>query len=1039
MPTRGLFFSKSQHSRLGAGSALLSLLRLFLPLVLTFETLGLIGSNRTAHAQMPGLGMGWFLNPEGSRLFPQSVIYPRHPGKPDPRWKAFDWHYVDRSVERSAYRLYFYDVSESLHDTQPYWTGEFAAPIIELQIRQLAQDFQFWPQQRFDYLLFSSYREFQQANLFFIEEGVQGVTSTQEPTMAIPYWGERETFRHISHHELTHQFQVQKILELGKSRMTPAQAWIPLWFIEGMAEYYSRRGIDAEARALLRDLWFSSESSEDRDDLLDFFQPGPLDFQHVYKLGQLKNAFLEEQYGKSTIQKVLDQASKRIGEADLPDFAAVVLQITGVTREDLQKQWRQFFSAQITQNFEIAQDLEAFKALTQKSEHIDHYAVSPQGRWLLTREVDVLTGAVAIYLSSLKSATKKAEARTSSRTEILHDRQSSAASLYFFQAPNLAITESQLAILVLSSEGPEIELRTLSKRGDTGTPSRIKLQGYGLVQAHSPAFSPDGKSLVFIGVSRKGWQNLYVLDQNAQVRRLTRGASSWRRPQWTEEGILVCSDRDSGTDEYRVSLVDPKTGAFRVLLEPEWGHERFEQAVASRPSKEIFLQSTNGDGQQLYRWTPNTGLRLLTRVRTLMTQPTVVEGEAPGQRLLALGLKAGNYRLYELDPRQWLEVTRSQVLETNSEIPSATPNSRALPREWTSAPGTNVRPFAAKDVQRYRSFRGTGTRVEDLSAFFSSGSAFGFGGTVSDLMRDQILSGEFVRLSSAGVTHASLFLTNEKGRSTWTVGAYTTQQSRLDALFDGSSTRLYDYREAGILGGIQYPTGTTSYWGGVLRFGSAKRENFSDASRSADWNALNPGREWVIAPSINYGFDQIQYELYSGPLRGFGFLIDAQTDYFPKRGYASERLRLDVAHYQQLWGRSLLALQGLAGFSFNWTEGPDFRNPFFVSSDDIFRAYSFGDDRLRGNYLLGAKAELRFPLGAVFGFEPLRGLGAIDYGSIWREFPKVASGISASSSLGFALNLPPISFSFLASRPLRIAEGIQESSVIHFTLRYLYL
>ncbi|NDD92378.1 hypothetical protein EBZ37_09865, partial [bacterium] len=273
----------------------------------------------------------------------------------------------------------------------------------------------------------------------------------------------------------------------------------------------------------------------------------------------------------------------------------------------------------------------------------------------------------------------------------------------------------------------------------------------------------------------------------------------------------------------------------------------------------------------------------------------------------------------------------------------------------------------------------------------------------------------------------------------WTLGAYTTRQTRLDALFDGDVTRLYDHREYGLLGGFQYPLGAYEYITTLLRVGGVRRDNFSDSTLAEAWNSVNPGTELLLSPVLTFGFDQIQYELYSGPIRGFGLLVEAQTDYFPGRSYASERLRLDVAQYQQLWGRTLLAIQGMAGFSFNLTDGPDFRNPFLVSSDDMFRAYSFADDRLRGNYLLGVKTEFRFPIGEIFGFEPLRGIVSADYGSIWRKLSSIGSGLTSSWSAGFAFNIPPISLSFLVSQPIKVSNGIAESSVLHFTLRYLYL
>ena len=55
------------------------------------------------------------------------------------------------------------------------------------------------------------------------------------------------------------------------------------------------------------------------------------------------------------------------------------------------------------------------------------------------------------------------------------------------------------------------------------------------------------------------------------------------------------------------------------------------------------------------------------------------------------------------------------------------------------------------------------------------------------------------------------------------------------------------------------------------------------------------------------------------------------------------------------------------------------------------------------------------------------------------EWWKIGGGGTASASGGFALNIPPLSFSFLVTRPIRVAPGIEESGVLHFTLRYLYL
>ena len=197
----------------------------------------------------------------------------------------------------------------------------------------------------------------------------------------------------------------------------------------------------------------------------------------------------------------------------------------------------------------------------------------------------------------------------------------------------------------------------------------------------------------------------------------------------------------------------------------------------------------------------------------------------------------------------------------------------------------------------------------------------------------------------------------------------------------------------------------------------------------------------MLAPSVSWGVDHVQYELFSGPIKGYGWLIEAGTELFPSMGIATERLRFDASYYLKLWGRSLLATHVMGAHSFTLSAGgpasPDLHNPFYVSSDDIFRAYSFDDDRLRGDSLLGAKSELRFPLGEAIG------LLAADIGSIWSSDRTLGTGVTSSWSSGFCFNIPPLGFSFLFSRPLRVAPDPtgrpMDSSVFHFTLRYLYL
>src|SRR5690349_19214147 len=80
--------------RPGSCKASTPMARRFLP-AYALAALLVIFALPSPRALAEDFGVGAILNPEGSRLFPQTVVYPRHAGKPDPRWRDFDWRYFD--------------------------------------------------------------------------------------------------------------------------------------------------------------------------------------------------------------------------------------------------------------------------------------------------------------------------------------------------------------------------------------------------------------------------------------------------------------------------------------------------------------------------------------------------------------------------------------------------------------------------------------------------------------------------------------------------------------------------------------------------------------------------------------------------------------------------------------------------------------------------------------------------------------------------------------------------------------------------------
>ena len=881
---------------------------------LFFGILGLFLTS-AAHAQIFGLAA--LLDPEGSRLFPQSIAAPRHAGKPDPRWRRFNWQFTDLAAGPANFRLYFYDEEE--------WSARFVAPRIQAQVAELSKTFNFVPPSRFSYILFTSLREFRQANVFFIAEGVQGVTSTTEATMAIPYWGSPEDFDHVSTHEMVHQFQVQKIESLIPGGATAEV--LPLWFIEGQSEYYSLNGIDPETRAFITDVL--THPNKDRGYTIPkFVENGAFDFVHLYKIGQAKIDFLEKEFGAGASQRVFNKIAPIAAESP-HESLDVFSQTYGVTSEELEKRWRSYLDRNyLPKPPNTVSVLPDSSTLSEVGPDLDLFRISPDGKILCTREVDSLTGIVSIYLRRLDAPKKK--------TEAVHDGTRDTTGLYFLQNPSIAVSNDRVAYAAEAALGPELEFRAIhfNSSGEIklGVRERIALHKHGLLQASSLSFSPDGRTLAFTALNASGWTNVYLLEAPFQPKAVPkpifRDPYDWKSIQWSEEGLFASSNRTSDS-KYAIFKIDPKNNTAVQLTSPLHNERNPE------PVNGGFLYDSDETGVSQIHFVKNQARRPLTQLSTGIKAPVFRNGI-----LYGIALHSGRYqivkkKLPELTAGDNKEIFPVEVLTQNPNVKTAQP--------WA----VQANDFATGTVQRYRPFRNSGTRIDGIMGYFASGGAAGIGAGISDLFRDYNVAGEFSILGSIKYTNAYVFLSGSRGRPKWTTGAYAIVQPRLDRIFPSDDfIRTYLHREYGVLGALQYPLSTFSYVDTEIRIGGVKRSDISDPAVAAEWEARNPGTEVLLSPVLRWGYDGILYETFSGPLKGFGILAESETSIFPKRQTVAERVRLDAARYFQLTGRTILALQAMSGAS--W--GKDFGNPFLISSDDILRGYNFFDTRLYGNF-----------------------------------------------------------------------------------------
>lgn len=104
-------------------------------------------------------------------------------------------------------------------------------------------------------ILYATAPQFRQTNIVDnLGEGTGGVTEALRRRIVLPIGGTLADLNHVIGHELTHAFQYDMTGRSGPEGRgaVPAAASLPLWFIEGMAEYMSLGAVAPETAMWMR-------------------------------------------------------------------------------------------------------------------------------------------------------------------------------------------------------------------------------------------------------------------------------------------------------------------------------------------------------------------------------------------------------------------------------------------------------------------------------------------------------------------------------------------------------------------------------------------------------------------------------------------------------------------------------------------------------------------------------------------------------------------------------------------------------------------
>jgi hypothetical protein len=918
----------------------------------------------------------------------QVFVLPERPGQNQVAWYEFDWQYIDVPAPGGGpggIRLYYYKAETE--------QARRALPAIQSAYARLVDQFHYNPTRRIPYILFATQREFQTQNVFQVTESVLGVTSPADLKMSVPYFGDHAKFVEVSTHEMVHQFTIQKLLEAaGAERMASPVMLLPLWFIEGIAEYYTKGGIDIETDLYLRDLVWNPDPRRGYE-VLPFAEDRIRGYIPTYKLGQARVAFIADVYGREKIQAFLENAylladgDRQAGSPANRNFAALVRRVLNEPLEQVDGRWRAWMKRRYYPEYLRAQqDLPQLREIRGLPHEPEDFAASADGHLVVVRGIDRRRGRARLYLADVRNPRGAIEIAADNvpGVESLHPIEHSVAAV----GPGLVVFAAQHGF------GDRVYLQPFQHQVVEGQPPRIRLgsrrtlhvrppAGGEFIQISDPALSPDMTQLAFAGVARDGKQDLYVVSlEGGEARRLTDDPYTERDLEWGADGIYFSSD---ATDHGRMNLfrIDPDTGArTRLTTAPST-----DRHPAPLPDGTVLFSSDAGGKSDLHLLREGAVHRI-TDFSTGLTSPAL----APqGRGVFASTFHGGTFRLVEVPRVAWLEEPGIPVEPPAGEV-------LEIPMADLPAPAA-YEPFALRNWRPEAGFVYGG----------GAGSAVAGRGAVlfSETLRDHVLFLDLAVYGSFDYTQALVLYQNRARRLNWITGGFHFVQQNID-LFDRDVAYLQ--RDFGVVGALRYPLDRFRRVEVELTLGGVQRycpgnflggisptcgiRNFAepgfplDEERTREWEDRFGGVSFSLSPTIRFGYDTIRYDFATGPLQGRSLLLALGGGWVPAREAIHGFAHGDAQQYFQLAGRANLGLRAAAGTSFSPGEESRIwqRSWWLTSADNLRGFYPLDIENLIGLHYYVANLELQFPLDPLvrlFIFDYLEGVAALDFGSVF--------------------------------------------------------
>ena len=439
-------------------------------------------------------------------------------------------------------------------------------------------------------ILYNSFIDFEQTNVIpgLISQGEGGVTESLAHRIVLPLTGTDAESSHVLGHELVHAFQFER---MGGGGFGVSAQPLPLWFVEGQAEYLSLGPGDP-----LTNMWM-------RDAVLNGDIPGIDDLASKqnkyfpYRFGDAVWYWIDRGWGKDGIRAFFTDAVQK----GIPEAVQSALGVK--TMGDFSARWKGDFAITYTPQLagrslprEVGRILPGLGSGLNLSP-----VISPDGKYIAVFSQRSLFG-LDLFLADAGSG-KVLSTLAGSDDDARYD------VLSFIDSAGTWSPDSRSFAFTVEKDGHDavaiVEVPSGRIKKVIPFPDVKGISGL--------AWSPDGLSIALSG-TRDAVRNLYLLDPvSGSLAAITEGWHAKLQPSWSPDGSTLAFATDVGAHTDRASLtfqsmniglLDLRSGETRIVSLKDGA--KHINPLFSPDGKSLYFISDPDGYSNLYRYSLET-------------------------------------------------------------------------------------------------------------------------------------------------------------------------------------------------------------------------------------------------------------------------------------------------------------------------------------------------------------------------------------------------------------------------------------------------